>query len=175
MDVDAEEGSGTTIPAPVRLNRYLAAAGLGSRREVEGYLRAGQVTVGGEPVQDPSRRVHLGEEVRLNGTIVAAKPSAAVVLHKPAGSAAVLVHPPGLVPALPLAQDEAGLELLLGDPGLAARIADPRFPVAVTRRAGRRTRLAGVDLGDLPVGEWRPLAPRDLEALRRSVRLPPRP
>src|SRR3712207_8530082 len=63
-------------------------------------------------VTDPARRVAAGEEVLLNGTPVRSKPSAVVVLHKPAGAPLALIHPPGLLPALPLAVEAAGLELL---------------------------------------------------------------
>ena len=160
-------------PPPVRLNRYLAAAGLGHRREVEGYLRAGQVRVEGAVVLDPARRVGVGEEVLLNGTPVRARSSAAVVLHKPAGAPVRLVHPDGLHVAVPLLEEVGGLELLFGDEQLALRLADPRHPAPARWRDGTRIRLAGVDLGELGVGEWRPLAPRELQALRRSVRLPP--
>ena len=161
-------------PPPVRLNRYLAAAGLGNRREVEGYLRAGQVQVDGSVVVDPARRVAEGDEVLLNGTAVTVRPDAAVALHKPPGAPVRLVHPPGLHVAAPLADETSGVELLFGDERLARRLVDPRHPAPARWRDGVRTRLAGVDLGDLGVGEWRPLAPRELEALRRSVRLPPK-
>jgi len=68
----------------------------------------------------------------------------------------------------------AHLEIALGDERVALRLADPRHPAPALWRGAVRTRLAGVDLGDLGVGEWRPLAPRELEGLRRSVRLPPK-
>ena len=161
-------------PPPVRLNRYLAAAGLGNRREVEGYVRAGQVRIDGLAVLDPARRVTEGEEVLLNGTPVLARPTAAVALHKPVGVPARLVHPVGLHVAVPLLDEAGGLEIALGDERVALRLADPRHPAPALWRGAVRTRLAGVDLGDLGVGEWRPLAPRELEGLRRSVRLPPR-
>jgi 23S rRNA pseudouridine2605 synthase len=164
----------TPYPPPVRLNRYLSAAGLGNRREVEGYVAAGQVAVAGAVATDPSRRVEAGEEVLVNGTPLVVRPAAVVALHKPPGRPALLVHPPGLVSAVPLTHDAAGLELLVGDPALAQRVADPRFPAPALWRDGRRTRVAGVDLGDLREGEWRALPPRDVERLRRSLRLPPR-
>lgn len=162
-------------PAPpaVRLNRYLAAGGLGNRREVEGYLRAGQVQVGGTVVLDPARRVAEGEVVLVHGTPLRVKETAAVALHKPARGPARLVHPPDLYVAVPLPHEAAGLELLFGDERLAARLADPRHPAPALWRGTVRTRLAGIDLGELGPGEWRPLAPRELEGLRRSLRLPP--
>ena len=56
-----------------------------------------------------------------------------------------------------------------------ARLADPRHPLPEhVARDGVRTRLGAIELGDLAPGAWRPLAPRELEALRRGARLPPR-
>jgi 16S rRNA U516 pseudouridylate synthase RsuA-like enzyme len=133
------------------------------------------VTIDGQPADDPALRVAPGSEVALDGRVLYAPPAAAVLLHKPAGVPVRLAHPPGLVPALPLAESEAGAELLLADRRLAERLADPRFPAAERRdREGRRTRLAGIDLGDLAPGAWRPLSPAEVAKLRLGVRLPPR-
>jgi 16S rRNA U516 pseudouridylate synthase RsuA-like enzyme len=74
---------------------------------------------------------------------------------------------------LPLDEGDHGLELLLADRELAVRLSDPRFPLAQTRRGPLRTRLGGIELGDLGRDEWRPLAPRELAKLRRGARLPP--
>ena len=162
-------------PTPVRLNRYLAAAGLGSRREVEGYVRQGRVAVDGVVASAPAVAVEAGRVVTLDGEPLRALTSAAVALHRPPAAPLLLVHPPGLVPVRPEAGPGGGLELLLGDRALAGRVGDPRHPPRERRDgAGRRTRLASVELGPLEPGAWRPLAPRELEALRRAVRLPSR-
>jgi 16S rRNA U516 pseudouridylate synthase RsuA-like enzyme len=159
---------------PVRLNRYLASAGLGTRREVEGLIRLGRVTVAGERADDPARRVEAGEAVALDGTPVVAPPRAAVLLYKPRGADAVIVHPPGLHVVMPLKRIERGAELLLGDEDLARRVADPRHPQEQLRDGRFRQAYAGLDVGDLAPGEWRPLGHKEIERLRRSVRLPPR-
>jgi 16S rRNA U516 pseudouridylate synthase RsuA-like enzyme len=52
---------------PVRVNRYLASTGLGSRRAVEELVRAGRVTVNGE-VADLATRVAEGDDVRSSST-----------------------------------------------------------------------------------------------------------
>lgn len=51
---------------PVRLQKLLADAGLGSRRAVEGWIRAGRVTVGGRKAQ-LGERASAGDDVRLDG------------------------------------------------------------------------------------------------------------
>ncbi|MGI9117666.1 MAG: S4 domain-containing protein [Gaiellales bacterium] len=158
----------------VRINRYLAAAGLGTRREVEGLLRAGRVTVNGAACTAPSTQVATGDVVLLDGLPLGAGPTGAVLCRAP-GAAITLVHPGELHAVLGRSGQGSGLELLLADAALAARLSDPTFPLKERiDRAGRRTRLGDLELGDLPPGDWRPLAPRELERLRRGARLPPR-
>ena len=157
----------------VRVNRYLAAAGLGTRREVEGLLRTGRVTVNGAPCTGPATQIEPGDEVLLDGAPLGAGPTGAV-LHRSAGAGLALVHPGVLHAVLGRPGTGSGLELLLADRALAARLSDSRHPLAERiGRDGRRTRLGGIDLGDLAPGAWRPLAPRELAALRRGARLPP--
>ena len=69
---------------PVRVNRYLASTGLGSRRAVEELVREGRVTVNGS-VADLATRVADGDDVRVDGEPVAPEAIVAVVLNKPRG------------------------------------------------------------------------------------------
>jgi hypothetical protein len=166
------------MPASVRLNRYLAAAGLGARREVEGLIRAGRVTVDGTPCADPARRIAAGEDVRVDGAHPVPSPRVGVVLHSPSDGDDGLVHPHAAVLATiaPGPPAAGGLDLRLADRALADRLGDVRFPLRERFDAdGRRVGLGPVALGDLEPGQWRPLAPRELAALRRGARLPPRP
>lgn len=162
------------MAGPVRLNRFLAAAGLGTRREVEGLVRTGRVTVDGAVVEDPAVKVAAGQAVLVDGEGLGAGPTGAV-LHRSPGAPLALVHPGQLHPVLPLPVTGGGLELLLADPRLARRLSDSRHPLKEkVDRNGIRTRLAGFDLEGLAVGAWRPISPRELEKLRLSARLPPR-
>ena len=161
------------MSGPVRINRFLAAAGLGTRREVEGLLRAGRVTVNGTVCREPATQIGPGDRVHVDGADPAAGPTGAV-LHRAAGAGCAIVHPGSLHAVLPRTTG-SGLELLLADAALAARLADARFPLAErVDDSGVRTRLGGIELGDLAPGAWRPLTPRELAALRRGARLPPR-
>ena len=56
--------------AATRLNRYLALAGLGTRRSVEGLVRAGRVAVDGVVAEEPSAAVEPGQRVTLDGAPV---------------------------------------------------------------------------------------------------------
>lgn len=161
------------MPGAVRVNRYLAAAGLGTRREVEGLLRTGRVTVNGTACLDPATRIGAADVVLLDGHPLGPGRTGAV-LHRPAGEPIALVHPGALRPVLGRPGVGSGLELLLADADLAERLADPAFPLRERITPdGVRTRLGDLELGDLAAGDWRPLSPRELARLRRGARLPP--
>jgi len=70
----------------MRIARYLAASGLGSRRACEKLVLAGQVTVNGELLDSPARNVVPGQdEVRVQGKAVAPASLSYLVLNKPPG------------------------------------------------------------------------------------------
>lgn len=71
---------------PMRINRYLAQCGFGSRRAVEDLIRFGRVAVAGEAVTDLGHKVEVGTKVTVDGK-VARPPKSHVyaVLNKPAG------------------------------------------------------------------------------------------
>jgi 23S rRNA pseudouridine2605 synthase len=69
----------------MRLNRYLAACGLGSRRSSEQLVREGRVFVNGEPVSDLSTQVDPKDVVIVDGKRVRAAVSTTLILNKPAG------------------------------------------------------------------------------------------
>src|SRR5947209_13080031 len=70
----------------MRLAKYLASAGVGSRRASEEIVRTGRVTIGSEVVTDPARDVGPEDNVRLDGHAVRPESSRVVyAVHKPAG------------------------------------------------------------------------------------------
>ena len=69
----------------MRLNRFLAAAGLGSRRSCEELILKGSVSVNGSVARDLSTRVEEGDDVRVSGRIVHAFAPRTILLNKPAG------------------------------------------------------------------------------------------
>jgi len=69
----------------MRLNRFLAAAGLGSRRSCEELILKGSVSVNGSFCRDLSTRVSEGDDVRVSGRIVHAIAPRTILLNKPAG------------------------------------------------------------------------------------------
>lgn len=87
----------------MRLNRYLARAGQGSRRSVEAFIKAGRVTVNGETVRDLGRRVDPGtDQVALDGKPLRMPDDHRVyVFHKPLEVVSTLVSQGGQPSLLP--------------------------------------------------------------------------
>jgi pseudouridine synthase len=123
----------------VRLNAFLARAGVASRRRADELIRAGRVRVNGEPGQ-LNTVVGRRDVVEVDGRRVERQPLAHVLLHKPAGVVTTASDPQGrrtvveLVPSEPrvvpvgrLDVDTTGLLLLTNDGELAHRLAHPRY------------------------------------------------
>jgi 23S rRNA pseudouridine2605 synthase len=154
----------------VRLGKYLASAGVASRRAAEEIIRAGRVTVGGEQVLDPARDVTERDGVAVDGRAIRGEPERVVyVLNKPAGVVSTARDTHGrrtvvslvpsdlrLYPVGRLDADSTGLILLTNDGELANRLTHPRFEVEKTYRA---------------VVARPPVGARALRALREGVRL----
>jgi 23S rRNA pseudouridine2605 synthase len=125
----------------MRLNAYLARAGIASRRGAEELIRAGRVTVNGE-VAGLATFVEGKDMVEVDGTEVAPEPLTYVLLHKPAGVVTTARDPQGrptvvglvgherrVVPVGRLDADTTGVLLLTNDGRLAHRLMHPRYEV----------------------------------------------
>jgi 23S rRNA pseudouridine2605 synthase len=132
----------------MRLAKFLAHAGVASRRAAEGLVREGRVSVGGSVVTDPAHDVDEGSGVTVDGRHVRPEPLEVHVLNKPAGvvSTARDTHDrPTVVdlvrtrrrlyPVGRLDADTTGLILLTNDGELAARLTHPRYGVEKVYRA----------------------------------------
>ena len=69
----------------MRLNRFLASAGLGSRRSVEELITTGQVRVNGQVVTDLSTKVEPTDAVKVGSRLVHTQQTLTAVLNKPRG------------------------------------------------------------------------------------------
>ncbi len=125
----------------MRLNAYLARAGVASRRGADELIKAGRVTVNGEAGQ-LNTFVESRDRVEVNGRPVELQPLAYVLLHKPAGVVTtardpqgrrtvvdLVEHPSRVVPVGRLDADTTGALLLTNDGELAHRLAHPRYEV----------------------------------------------
>jgi 23S rRNA pseudouridine2605 synthase len=126
----------------VRLNAYLARAGVASRRKADELIKAARVTVNGEPGQ-LNTFVGKHDRVELDGRPLERQALAYVLLHKPAGVVTTASDPHGrltvvdlvadyavrVVPIGRLDADTTGALLLTNDGELAHRLAHPRYEV----------------------------------------------
>jgi 23S rRNA pseudouridine2605 synthase len=172
-DSDEDRDSLVDVPGGVRLQKVLAAAGVGSRRHCEEMIGEGRVEVDGEVVRrygarvDPQRQV-----IRVDGRRIPAREDLVyVALNKPAGVLTTMSDArgrPTIADYLPdrterlfhvgrLDYDTEGLMLLMNDGELAHRLAHPRYGVLKTyladvagplpRDLGRQL-TTGVELSD---------------------------
>src|SRR6266511_195944 len=128
----------------MRLNAYLARAGVASRRKADELIKAGRVVVNGELGQ-LNTFVGAHDLVEVDGRPVAKQRLAYVLLHKPAGVVTTASDPQGrrtvvqlvslperVVPVGRLDADTTGALLLTNDGELAHRLAHPRYGVEKT-------------------------------------------
>jgi 23S rRNA pseudouridine2605 synthase len=170
----------------MRLNAYLARAGVASRRGADELIKAGRVTVNGEPGR-LNTFVESRDRVELDGRALEPQPLAYVLLHKPPGTVTTARDPQGrptvvdlvdhaarVVPVGRLDADTTGALLLTNDGELAHRLAHPRYGVEKVYEAEvegeprddalQRLR-AGIDLeeGRTAPAEARHLGPSTVE------------
>ena len=177
----------------MRLNAYLARAGVASRRAADDLIKGGRVRVNGEPGQ-LNTFVGRGDHVEVDGEEVTAQRLAYVLLHKPAGTVTTAHDPHGrptvvelvdlperVVPVGRLDADTTGALLLTNDGPLAHRLAHPRYGVekvyevevdGVPDDATLRRLRDGVELEDgrTAAAKVRRLAPGRIELILHEGR-----
>src|SRR5215813_15041691 len=127
----------------MRLNRFLSAAGVGSRRHCDELIASGRVTLNGKTCTDFSAQPGARDHVKVNGKLVRVAPPLTIMLHKPAGFVSTRGDPHvrdtvfDLLPAKfsrlfnigRLDAQTEGLLLLTNDGDLAQRLTHPRYKV----------------------------------------------
>jgi 23S rRNA pseudouridine2605 synthase len=165
----------SSVPAPAaeaspegaqRLQKLLAAAGLGSRREIEAWIEAGRVSVDGR-VAKLGDRAEPGQVVAVDGKPVTLPDAAAgrvLLYHKPVGELVTRSDPQGrptVFAKLPpgrwvavgrLDINSAGLLLLTDSGELANRLMHPRYEIEREYAARVQGRLTPEALGRLRTG-----------------------
>ncbi|MFH1277805.1 MAG: pseudouridine synthase [Candidatus Eisenbacteria bacterium] len=150
----------------MRINRFLASAGLGSRRKVEELVLEGRVTINGQRVKDLTARVDPERDrVRVGGRVIAPPRRVAYVLfHKPVDVLTTARDPERrrtvfdflkgapkpLFPVGRLDRMSEGLLLLTNDGPLAHRLTHPKYGVERVYRL-----RVGGELPDEPIARFR--------------------
>lgn len=157
----------------MRLQKYLARAGVASRRGSEDLIRDGRVRVNGEVVTEMGVKVAQDDRVEVDGRVVAPEPPMWIMLHKPPGYVTTRDDPQGrptVYDLLPdrfdalfhvgrLDLDSEGLLLLTNEGGAANKLMHPSHQVdrvyvvevvGAVDEATRRRILSGVELDDGP-------------------------
>ena len=129
-------------PGSMRLNRYIANAGLCSRREADTYIATGCVTVNGKIVSEMGYQVLPGESVSFNGRIISAEKKVYVLLNKPKGYVTTLEDPHAdktvmelianacperIYPVGRLDKSTTGLLLFTNDGDMTKRLTHPKY------------------------------------------------
>ena len=128
--------------APIRLNKYLANAGVCSRRDADKYIEAGVVTVNGEVVTELGARVMRTDVVCFHGEAVKLEKKVYVLLNKPKGYVTTSEDPQNRKTVMDLVQgacperiypvgrldrNTTGVLLLTNDGELASKLTHPKF------------------------------------------------
>ena len=184
----------------IRLDKYLADMGEGTRQEVKKQIRRGAVTVNGETVRSPERKVSEGDQVCLDGIEVTYAKMEYYMLNKPGGVVSAtedkrdrtvldLIQDKkrkDLFPVGRLDRDTEGLLLITNDGELSHRLLSPRrhvdktYYAEVDGRTTEQTKKAfreGVDIGTreeplvtMPADLEILEAGRDLSRVRLTIR-----
>ncbi len=127
----------------MRINRFLASAGLGSRRACEDLVLTGRVTVNGHVCESLACRVAPGDHVKVDGRRISGEETVTIALNKPRGYLCtasdeagrrtifdLLPHGlPRLVHVGRLDKESEGLLILTNDGALAQNLTHPRYKV----------------------------------------------
>lgn len=154
---------------PLRLQKFLARAGIASRRGSEDLMTAGRVQVNGKTVTELGTKVDpLVDTITVDGVRVDPNGSAiALMLNKPAGYITTMTDPhgrpcvadlvptnqyPGLYPIGRLDKDTTGLLLFSTNGELGNKLLHPRYHVSKTYRVGIRGVLDAPEVTQLEQG-----------------------
>lgn len=151
----------------MRLHKFLAHAGVASRRRAEELIKSGHVRVNGKSVRELGTSVAEGDRVEFDGRLVSVPSEKRyLVLHKPPKVMTTMSDPEGrrsvsslipksegrVVPVGRLDYDTSGVLLMTNDGELAHVLTHPRFGVEKTYRALVRGRLGPDDVRHLLEG-----------------------
>ncbi|MBD3180208.1 MAG: pseudouridine synthase [Candidatus Latescibacteria bacterium] len=154
----------------IRINRYLAGSGLGSRRKCEKYVLEGKVRVNGKEISDLAFKVNPGkDDVTVCGErVFYNEKSTVLVMNKPAGIVCSVSDELGrrtvidltrekgynqrLFPVGRLDMDTTGILLITNDGKLTNRMIHPRYHVKKVYRVRVQGNISGSTVSTLESG-----------------------
>jgi pseudouridine synthase len=142
----------------MRLNRYLALCGLGSRRKCDEIILQNRVEINGKPAEQ-GRKVFPGDEVRVDGKVVSAEEKMYFLFYKPLNVLTTLSDPRGrptiadylkkaptrLFPVGRLDFDSEGLLFLTNDGALAHKTQHPKYEIEKEYLVKTRRKLTAAE------------------------------
>lgn len=154
----------------IRLNKYIARAGVCSRRKADELIEKGQVKVNGTVVTELGTRVKESDEVEVNGRTISPRRHMYILVNKPKDTITTtddpqdrdtvmeLINMPeeekrGLFPVGRLDRDTTGVLLVTNDGDLAHRLMHPSYVINKFYRVSTR----------------KPVKPHELDRLRKGV------
>ena len=161
------ENAPTSDPNLIRLNKYVANAGVCSRREADVYIAAGNVTVNGKTITEMGFKVKRTDEVRFDGRLLNPEKKEYVLLNKPKNFITTTRDEKGrrtvmelisnatksrLVPVGRLDRNTTGLLLFTNDGDLAKKLTHPRYGIRKIYHVELNKNLKADDLRKIQEG-----------------------
>ena len=152
---------------PIRLNKYLANAGVCSRREADDFITAGVVTVNGQIVTELGTKVKLGDEVRFHDQTISIERKIYILLNKPKDYVTTVEDPQDrktvmdlvkgackerIYPVGRLDRNTTGVLLLTNDGEMASKLTHPRFLKKKIYHVRLDKNLTAADMQQLATG-----------------------
>ena len=152
---------------PIRLNKYLANAGVCSRREADDFITAGVVTVNGQIVTELGTKVKRGDEVRFHDQTISIERKIYILLNKPKDYVTTVEDPQDrktvmdlvkgackerIYPVGRLDRNTTGVLLLTNDGELASKLTHPRFLKKKIYHVRLDKNLTAADMEQLATG-----------------------
>lgn len=170
IDYKEKTKKGDPLPSfsdDVRLNKYIANAGVCSRREADVLIKTGIVSVNGKIITEMGYKVKPGDVVQYDGETINAETKRYVLLNKPKGIITTMDDPQGrktvmglvgkacrerIYPVGRLDKDTTGLLLFTNDGDLAKKLTHPRHKATKIYKVELDKRVSTEDLNKLLTG-----------------------
>ena len=151
----------------IRLNRFIANAGICSRREADTLITAGLVNINGTVVTEMGYKVKAGDDIRYNGQRLNVEDKVYIIMNKPKDAITTAIDPEGRKTVFDLIEGKlaqrvfavgrldrntTGVLLLTNDGDLAQRLMHPKFDVEKVYVATLNKPLTKADMWQMASG-----------------------